>query len=182
MLQQFHIDAMVASNCYFEVTWKQLHQYRHVGLQRHSLNLTDFHLHVPQVAWYHNSSSNSMHIQGLEPTEAHYMILEPFWATEVHVQALSSENLLNSCCANMLNATIFSAWLTVRLNPQKMIQNCFFFDILDQISGSFMFLQCPAYNLRTLLYVDPNLNPWFKSTLFKRDGEFQSTILYSAVF
>lgn len=51
---------------------------------RHSLNLTDFHLHVPQVAWYRNSSSNSMHIQGLEPTEAHYMIpvLEPFWATE----------------------------------------------------------------------------------------------------
>ena len=69
-----------------------------------------------------------------------------------------------------------------QIKPQKNDPKLFFFDILDQISGSFMFLQCPAYNLRTLLYVDPNLNPWFKSTLFKRDGEFQSTILYSAVF
>lgn len=174
MLQQFHIDAMVAWNCYFEVTWKQLHQYPH------SLNLTDFHLHVPQVAWYHNSSSNSMHIQGLEATEAHYMILEPFWATGIHFQALSSENLLNSCCANMLNATIFSAWLTVRLT-QKKWSKIVLFSILDQISVSFMFLQCPAYNLRTLLYVDPNLNPWFKSALSSEMGNFSLHFVFCCI-
>lgn len=60
-----------------------------------------------------------------------------------------------------------------------MIQ--FFFSILDQIFGSFMFLQCPAYNLRTLLYVDPNLNPWFKSALSSEMGNFSLHFVFCCI-
>ena len=141
---QFHIDAMVASAC------------------RHSLNLTDFHLHVPQVAWYHNSSSNSMHIQR---SWAYWSTLYDTWAFLGNRSSFPSPfkwELAEFLLRKYVECNdIFCVAHSQIKPPKKMIQNCFFFNTWPDLG----FLQCPAYNLRTLLYVDPNLNPWFKCAL-----------------
>lgn len=167
MLQQFHIDAMVASNCYFEVTWKQLHQYPHLGLQAQ-----------PQFDWLSPARSTSS------------MISQFFVKFNAHTRSWAYWSTLYDTWAFLGNRSSFPnpfKWEVAefllreyvecndifcvahsQIKPPKNDPKMFFFNTWPDLG----FLQCPAYNLRTLLYVDPNLNPWFKSTLFKRDGYF----------